>query len=1344
MSRGIEEYKIMIEFKINRSCPYRWQCDPMGRRFRHSGVALVLVLCFVVLLTSVVLVFLYRSLSNGLISQTSTNSTITEIYSHGAIEQIIGDLRQEISAGSTSLQIYTDSAGTVHHIYRPKIVAAATPSLSGPPAYGIPTASGSAWNATFPNLIKESVYSVPFYSANFDSNYPQRAAQVSTSSDPNRLSGTGSKIGPSLNGRSINISRWNKHLLLPKMSVTISGGSGGLPVAIIDNGTTDTTPAAQFLAPDWILTAADGANPATFDAATMTDSTQKSYIVGRYAYAIYNEGGLLDANVAGSPNVVGGTYPPSLLSASSSSNGGPSQQTIWSRKGPESFADLTQLPGFSNLSQTRQLAVLNSLLGWRNSATLQATLQNTSAGPSGGYNLGSIDNYFSSLLGLTTRFVTADNTPLNAMGLINQMFVSRQQMISFFQSLAQGTSEQAYLQDGMMYLTQYSRSLNQPSYWPDPGRPVVKTGNFIPPALSGNTAYNLDKQINPPFKSVVVTSPFTRNDGTIATVGEPLVKKRFALSRLCWITSKGPSASLSSSDPIYQQGLKNGIPAQLLSEGTVANIQNYFGLNWHAGTSASGLGGYWTYDLHVVPATGSTPTMIKTLQQVAAENPPREANFFELLQAAICCGSLGSGHYFGGSGYGGTLPGYLGPGNWQFLKDVQISLHVIQVGANIIEQAAPDAYPILIVYNDGAYMDPCWGQDDLPYFVGAVNLGVVVNDASPPAPGTLGDTITPGGGGLGVHFSTPVIWNPHSQNSALAPGLAPANLRISVSTASLDHPALEPSTLQNTSSANEINGALMQGSATTDPWAFGQINPATGCLQFGSADTSNTFIYFSNNASLYREPTPLLQWGLPTGSNVHLDQQNVIFELPNSSAWQSTGIPELNPPSPNKPIKFFVGFLHGEYPLRQKDPTTGEAANTYYLETGTTNNGITYLLEYQDPAGNWFPYQQYDRFPCYNYSENVPVTVAAGNPTPTVANFNTLSLLQGWAVSPTAAGGSPAWNIWETVDPRTNRWAQLSGYPLTSFIDPSTQTMIQSLRPSISAPIVNGEVATAASRNLVSESGCVPDPDGIVRRASGGYATIATTIGYPMATVVNAPANRNTSNRPIILHRPFQSVAELGYVFSDKPWKNLDFFSPESGDSALMDVFCINEDYRADAVSSGQVDLNSRQSPVFQALLAGAYRDELVPSNPNTTPISTTQATAMAQALIARTISTATGKGPLFNVADLVGRYVSGYSNSNQQPYDGFSADLGLTYSTQWNGIIQRFRESTMRALSDAGQAGTWNLLIDVIAQNGRYPATATGLADFLVEGERHYWVHVAIDRTTGDVIDENIEVVNE
>jgi len=47
--------------------------------------------------------------------------------------------------------------------------------------------------------------------------------------------------------------------------------------------------------------------------------------------------------------------------------------------------------------------------------------------------------------------------------------------------------------------------------------------------------------------------------------------------------------------------------------------------------------------------------------------------------------------------------------------------------------------------------------------------------------------------------------------------------------------------------------------------------------------------------------------------------------------------------------------------------------------------------------------------------------------------------------------------------------------------------------------------------------------------------------------------------------------------------------------------------------------------------------------------------------------------------------------------------------------------------------------MIDVIAQTGR---SVNG--GFIVEGERRYWVHVAIDRFTGEVLERSSELVAE
>jgi len=309
------------------------------------------------------------------------------------------------------------------------------------------------------------------------------------------------------------------------------------------------------------------------------------------------------------------------------------------------------------------------------------------------------------------------------------------------------------------------------------------------------------------------------------------------------------------------------------------------------------------------------------------------------------------------------------------------------------------------------------------------------------------------------------------------------------------------------------------------------------------------------------------------------------------------------------------------------------------------------------------------------------------------------------------------------------------------------------------------------------------DPDGVVRRAMGGYNTNANNPGYngtdPSVGLPMAVANTNIggtatplpsgqlSSRPVMLNRPFRSVAELGYVFSGRPWRNIDFFTPESGESPFLDVFCINPPVTTTGMSAGKVSLNTRQTNVLAAILSGGYRDEANAANANpslNTTINSNDATSMAAQIIAYTTT-----NPLANMADLVGRwkgtnqitntstvqfntplYTTPANNGTLFPYiDGSSSYVGLSTlftnnSNFTNSQIQRFREAPIRALSAAGQTRVWNLLIDVVAQTGKYPPSATGADNFAVEGETRYWVHLAIDRLTGQVLDEQIEAVKD
>ena len=59
-------------------------------------------------------------------------------------------------------------------------------------------------------------------------------------------------------------------------------------------------------------------------------------------------------------------------------------------------------------------------------------------------------------------------------------------------------------------------------------------------------------------------------------------------------------------------------------------------------------------------------------------------------------------------------------------------------------------------------------------------------------------------------------------------------------------------------------------------------------------------------------------------------------------------------------------------------------------------------------------------------------------------------------------------------------------------------------------------------------------------------------------------------------------------------------------------------------------------------------------------------------------------------------------------------------------------KETVARALAEMGQTRTWNLFIDVVAQTGRYSPDATDITQankFIVEGEKRYWLHIALGR---------------
>jgi hypothetical protein len=73
------------------------------------------------------------------------------------------------------------------------------------------------------------------------------------------------------------------------------------------------------------------------------------------------------------------------------------------------------------------------------------------------------------------------------------------------------------------------------------------------------------------------------------------------------------------------------------------------------------------------------------------------------------------------------------------------------------------------------------------------------------------------------------------------------------------------------------------------------------------------------------------------------------------------------------------------------------------------------------------------------------------------------------------------------------------------------------------------------------------------------------------------------------------------------------------------------------------------------------------------------------------------------------------------------------------------------RSLSEIVQTRTWNLMIDVIAQTGKYAPGTGSVTDankFIVEGEKRYWLHIALGRDLNagsvDVLGTQLEEVVE
>ena len=210
-----------------------------------------------------------------------------------------------------------------------------------------------------------------------------------------------------------------------------------------------------------------------------------------------------------------------------------------------------------------------------------------------------------------------------------------------------------------------------------------------------------------------------------------------------------------------------------------------------------------------------------------------------------------------------------------------------------------------------------------------------------------------------------------------------------------------------------------------------------------------------------------------------------------------------------------------------------------------------------------------------------------------------------------------------------------------------------------------------------------------------------------------------------LLNRRFENVGEFGYAYnsaSTTTSKTLDFASATSNDRAILDFFT----YNTAGNRAGIVNLNTRNGPVLAAIIRGALLNDPGSENIPTSLVSANDALTAGQAIVGETTNTGVGHGPVLTRADV--------------------ARLAAVAGPALGGSDE-VKQTIARALAEVGQARTWNLMVDVIAQTGNYVSGTPDLTDptkFIVQGEKRYWLHIALDRDDGTVLSTQLEEVIE
>jgi hypothetical protein len=1188
---------------------------------KDAGMALVLVLAVLVLMLGITLAFFSQAMLDRSISGTSAANAQAELLARSASELVIGDILQEVAAGSAldtmanvSKSVFAPlSVSTANQFLGTNIFLSAAPSML--------LQRVVATNGTAPaSLAKQSVSGRPFFQVL--SGYTNH---VGGGTAPSRASAVGTGERP-LRGREVSTNRW----LMPRLVATNE----------------------ILTSPNWIYLNRLGESPVTFSPAMTTNAASNgSFVIGRFAYNLYDVGGLIDINVVGN-----------ALAAGQNARRGRLHQVSLTA-GP---APLT-IPDF------------NAFVSWRSGAS--ASDNSTNGG----------------LADPTRAFITV---PSGA-----QAFVSRQDLLRYVAKV--GMIPDAALP----FLTTFSRDLAAPAYSPEPNRPLL-------PALPN------PGDMNPSLASVRFGNQTTLSRGADADVtvpsGTSVMARRFPLTKLSLLGESTPDA---------------------------ASLSYYFGL------TKTGDG---VYEYSATSADGR----IKRLTEVTAEG--REPNLFEVLQAVIVTGSLGRN-----------------AGNTLTLDDPRDSLRnlqVIQIGANLIDQWDADDIPTTLRSPSGwpgEFLD-CHGIENLPLIN---NIALIAHrptfnrdlfqvwavfdvwnphqNATSPPPG-LEFRIQPRSGRCRASIQYRITSSP--SNSARDVLLSPLSTANSPSSVLQDIVVLNAGRQLTFASADFSSPAIVSGGAP--PTAVGS-SPGLLLNDFlGQSVPPAIPAKATRSAALQQSLNALMDFDFPytatpsafttenaTGNRLYA--AGTTFSGLNATAWNSS----TNASGQQ--------VLYANYGLK--------AHNLFRVWGDVPGSKVIVDLQVRRSGGDWRTIQTVEQFlPRSSDPGGISLRGSADatstvtqDPESAPADYQ---LATHYSVLPS---GSPLLNSrfygWRQprsqislvkFDPRTIRFGH-SGHGGLLSLDLLGTTIRQTtdLPPSPWPSSNDGIENLGSNWRVLRDTAITGTQSGVSTGFEWmGPGSNPATYRIPFGLVANIPeGSLNTRSnpsryadldgiirpgdgylgalptvpsrlldRPRILNRPFANVGEMGHVFRDLPWKTLDFSTRNSGDLGLLDAFSVEEPAGATPLVAGKVNLNSAPVEVLASLLAGTAKTE-----DGSQMLSATEANQIAGAIVA-----AREAAPFRDRGDIVARVLSPLAATNAA---GPISDLRKSE-----------REASIRTLGEIGTTRTWNFLLDLIVQTGRFSSSAQALNQFAVRAERRYWIHFAIDRFTGQVLASQWETVNE